>query len=277
MQWQDDLRELDARLAAGRMSAGEHRRRRDEVLAEASSTTGRIPGSAFQSAVPPQPGWPPPNDVPQALPVPQPHFDGEAVFTTATPQRGPGRLVVVAVVAAIAVGAAVWWAVSRGDKPEAAAPVAVSPAAELVVKLPALPGTVVSQPAVLPATLGPQLGLYARGVAPEDSSGLVNTATADGPRSLVVNVLDNGAGQDRTAQALGYAKASGWVVAPAPEGTSGVEVVRTVHPTVQLYRGIYRSTRWTVLVTATGAADDEGFRAYFESVLDRTRATLPVG
>ncbi|MGH3622016.1 MAG: hypothetical protein ACRDQ5_09530 [Sciscionella sp.] len=38
MSWQDDLRQLDAELSAGEISIDEHRRRRDDLLATASST-----------------------------------------------------------------------------------------------------------------------------------------------------------------------------------------------------------------------------------------------
>ena len=39
MSWQDDLRRLDADLAAGRIEPAAHRKQRDELLAQASGST----------------------------------------------------------------------------------------------------------------------------------------------------------------------------------------------------------------------------------------------
>ncbi len=43
MNWQDELRELDSALAGGELSANEYRKRRDEILAAASSPQPRAP------------------------------------------------------------------------------------------------------------------------------------------------------------------------------------------------------------------------------------------
>ncbi|WP_410637843.1 hypothetical protein [Amycolatopsis sp. lyj-346] len=72
MSWQDDLRRLDADLAAGRIEPAAHRKQRDELLAQASGSTVaspvpsplRRPATAWQSknpAVPPQRQEMPPN------------------------------------------------------------------------------------------------------------------------------------------------------------------------------------------------------------------------
>ncbi len=99
MSWQDELRQLDVELAAGRIGHAEHRRKRDELLAEASGGTMpspvpsplRRPGGEWHSANPaarpielptvtvpqppeyrqhhqPQPGYAPP---PPPLPRPE--------------------------------------------------------------------------------------------------------------------------------------------------------------------------------------------------------------
>ncbi|MEV7549726.1 hypothetical protein AB0N89_08895 [Amycolatopsis sp. NPDC089917] len=60
MSWQDELRALDVELAAGRIGHAEHRRKRDELLAEASGGTMpspvpsplRRPGGEWHSANP---------------------------------------------------------------------------------------------------------------------------------------------------------------------------------------------------------------------------------
>ncbi|HET6286057.1 MAG TPA: hypothetical protein VFG15_04805 [Amycolatopsis sp.] len=60
MSWQDELRQLDVELAAGRVGHAEHRRKRDELLAEASGGTMpspvpsplRRPGGTWHSTNP---------------------------------------------------------------------------------------------------------------------------------------------------------------------------------------------------------------------------------
>ncbi|SES48865.1 hypothetical protein [Actinokineospora terrae] len=268
MQWQDTLRDLDDRLSSGEIDAAEHRRLRDEALAEASGTTRRvpIPSSAFLPRRELSPA--------RALELGERgrFVDGESLFVESEGRRGKVALGVVA--AAAVVGVAVWW-FSGSTEP---APVAAPPpptanrADELARGLPKLPGTVRSQPSVLPVSVGPQLGLYGPEVPNAGSSGLVNAASTDGPRSLTVNVLDNGGGPDRAKDILAYAAATGWANDTAPEG---VQIVRTGQGGTQHYRAVYRSGTWTVLVTATSKDDDVSFRAYFDSVLARTLLALP--
>lgn len=60
MAWQDELKNLDGELSAGRITSDEHRRRRDEILATASSSAVGIrrpvtrPVQPAQAAEPPQ-------------------------------------------------------------------------------------------------------------------------------------------------------------------------------------------------------------------------------
>jgi len=79
MSWQDELRLLDVELAAGRIGHAEHRRKRDELLAEASGGTMpspvpsplRRPGGAWHSTNPAaRPVEPPTVTVQQAQPQP---------------------------------------------------------------------------------------------------------------------------------------------------------------------------------------------------------------
>ncbi|MFD9888591.1 hypothetical protein ACFWY9_04585 [Amycolatopsis sp. NPDC059027] len=89
MSWQDELRRLDAELAAGRLGQAEHRRLRDDLLAEASGRTVpspvasplRHPGNTWHSTNPAAPPpearpWPPApvHQQPPSQPTPaQPH------------------------------------------------------------------------------------------------------------------------------------------------------------------------------------------------------------
>lgn len=54
MTWQDELRQLDEELAAGRLSAEDYRRRRDELLSQSASTSARpaTPPQVEQPAAP---------------------------------------------------------------------------------------------------------------------------------------------------------------------------------------------------------------------------------
>lgn len=72
MSWQDDLRQLDTALAEGRISADDYRRRRDELLASATSAAQPQPqqpgpfGQPFRWEAQ-QPGSAPPSDATQVV------------------------------------------------------------------------------------------------------------------------------------------------------------------------------------------------------------------
>jgi hypothetical protein len=74
VSWQDELRQLDEELAAGRIGAEQYRARRDQVIAAAANPTGAQPPSAAESTtmIPPvggQPGNGPQADNPEATQV----------------------------------------------------------------------------------------------------------------------------------------------------------------------------------------------------------------
>lgn len=92
MSWQDELRQLDVELAAGRVGHAEHRRKRDELLAEASGGTMpspvpsplRRPGGAWHSTNPAaRPVEPPAATVQQHQPFQQtqPYQQVQPVYT----------------------------------------------------------------------------------------------------------------------------------------------------------------------------------------------------
>ncbi len=264
MQWQDNIRDLDEQLAAGDIDIAEHRRLRDEALAEAASGTNRrTTSSAFlpQRTAGQQ----------RRTQVDQPQTDGEAVFTE-QPKRRIGVIAVGVVVVAAAVGAGVW--LFSGDKAEEKPQAEATAAEKLAKQFPALPGTVWSPPTVLPVTVGVQLDLYGSDLSAKGSTGLVNAASTDGPRSLTVNALDNGGGPDRAVDALRYAIDEGWLTESAP---NDVQLVRTGRGGVQYLRAIYQSGNWTVLVTVESTKVDKDLRAYLDTVLAKTEAALPAG
>lgn len=136
MNWQDTLRRLDADLAAGRISAAEHIKRRDQVLAEAAS--GRPPQTDPDSTLvirvaPPRP--------PQWLDRQRPpSLDGAAVFATARRPRGKGSAVAVLAVLALVAGGVWWFAAGTGDTGSAATPPTTTAAQVAQPTIPDLPG-----------------------------------------------------------------------------------------------------------------------------------------
>lgn len=121
MSWQDELRLLDVELAAGRIGHAEHRRKRDELLAEASGGTMpspvpsplRRPGGTWHSTNPaarpvepptvtvqqPQPVYTPPAETKPAIPriadhkttAPSPADINPTVYLRAEPPPVKGR------------------------------------------------------------------------------------------------------------------------------------------------------------------------------------------
>ncbi len=92
MTWQDDLRELDRELAAGTISRGEHRRRSEDVLAEASgapplaATPPPAPsGTGSEDTVGPE-AEPAAPDTPDSGPMPE---AGPTSEPEPTPEPGP--------------------------------------------------------------------------------------------------------------------------------------------------------------------------------------------
>ncbi len=83
MSWQEDLRRLDADLAAGRIEPGLHRKQRDELLAQASGSTVpspvpsplRRPGAPTWHSTNPAYGQQPPPPPPQRVQAPQPRSE----------------------------------------------------------------------------------------------------------------------------------------------------------------------------------------------------------
>ena len=81
MSWQDDLRRLDADLAAGRLEPAVHRKQRDELLAQASGSTVPSPvpsplrrpgGNTWHSA---NPAYGQPEQPPHRVQAPQPRSE----------------------------------------------------------------------------------------------------------------------------------------------------------------------------------------------------------
>jgi hypothetical protein len=153
MSWQDELKSLDNELSAGRIPAEEYRRRRDELLAAASSNPVSLrriqrkqpvsianafngeskdpdtppqriqqPAAAWRAEAPPQANGPHPG---QAAPPVLPKQGAEVFAPGGGPRKARKwpRIVVAVVVLALIAGGVWWFVVSPGSSPQAAAPV----------------------------------------------------------------------------------------------------------------------------------------------------------
>lgn len=282
MRWQDTLRELDAQFAAGALSADQHRRMRDEVLAEASGTVSLSAAPPLAVTEPARPPIAPPApermDVPRFSPSLSESIDGRSLFANTASKRGRLTPLLVIIGLALAAGG-VWFYLTRSTAADEvnSPPPRVEQSATLANRLPKLPGTVIVAPAVLPAAVGIQFGFYPPAVAQGvsgSSAGLANVAATDGPTAITANLLDNAAGPDRTAEVVAHATAGGWQLAKAPDFEARVSVVQSVSGEIQLYRAVYKSDRSTVIITTAGPRTDQA-RPAFDAIVEHALADLP--
>ncbi|VVJ23607.1 Uncharacterised protein [Amycolatopsis camponoti] len=100
MSWQEELRRLDSELAEGRIEPAEHRKQRDELLAQASGSTVpspvpsplRRPGDTWRSANPASHPGPPPQRMESprpAVPHQKPHPPWQRTGLPATVNASP--------------------------------------------------------------------------------------------------------------------------------------------------------------------------------------------
>lgn len=79
MSWQEALRRIDGDLAAGKLSKEQYALRREELLAEASSTTAEQPSQAPDQQ----------ETTPAPVPPPQPQVPAKDLLTTSRPMTAP--------------------------------------------------------------------------------------------------------------------------------------------------------------------------------------------
>lgn len=147
MDWHEEIRGLDAALGRGEISAAEHRKRRDEVLAEASGGANgpRLLHQPGQVAAPPAPEHTVVIDAARAAGHPQDEpqhpprsdrswsgpIDGADIFSV-QPKSGTGRRVrtsVMVLIGLAVVGAGLWWFLLGNDRASSAPPPAPASAA----------------------------------------------------------------------------------------------------------------------------------------------------
>ncbi|SDJ42600.1 hypothetical protein SAMN05192558_11931 [Actinokineospora alba] len=145
MDWHEEIRRLDTALSRGEITAAEHRKRRDEVLAEASGGASgpRLLHRPGQVAAPEAPEHTVVIDAAQAAGNPQPELhhpprsdrswsgpiDGADVFSVQS-KSGTGRGVLTSMVVLLGlaiVGAGLWWFLLGNDRASSAPPPASAP------------------------------------------------------------------------------------------------------------------------------------------------------
>jgi hypothetical protein len=284
----DDTQVVHATVAAGQ----DEQSRTESITPPRPATRDRTPVSAAEPP-PPIPG--PPGLAPEAArwsPGAAPSWSGpalsEAVFATAGTSRKRKTLAVaLAVVVALAIAAAaVWWFVLRNEEPTAApaadgGTVSSMPdaAVEVIGKLAPLPGTAVGKPALLPSSVGAQLGLYPPDlVATVDQAGgvgLVNAASVHDAENYTINALDSPDPAAALAAVIEHGKKTGWTQAAGGGLPASVTVLEAGPPGQRLYRAVYRADRWTVIVSGAAATSDQDFRAAFDETVNGVLTSLP--
>jgi hypothetical protein len=278
VDWQQALSDLDGRLARGEVSASEHRRRRDEILAEASSVAGRSQTRApwETTAAPPRDFTRPPDTPPVAL-------DGMEVFGAARPARKPWVAGVVLLAVLAVVGGGIWWMAFRGDTAAAgAAPTTTAAPVALADRVPTPQGVPNDNNATMTvdgAIAGKLLSqhdadLYrAHGVTEvvyrgsrSDNVGLLVMAAKTSSQADAVAVAD---GVHKHLVEVGFVDIA---------GTRPVSFGRT-DARFATIGSVYRSGQVSVLVSVSAdpKQDPARLRAEFDSLLKTVTNALPEG
>lgn len=311
MSWQEELNRLDEELSAGRMDSDEHRRRRDELLAAASSNpvVHRVPHPSRplsgdtvpalddadvtqQVIMPPTrqagPRWQATPPAPQIIkPLDPPPIQGSEIFNlsaTGGPRSGRRwpRFVIAVVVLAIVAGA-VWWFAFR-PKDNTAAP--TSTAEFSIDKLPSpAPDIPLSTSGVLTVDQAQISNL----IVPDEASYLTQggaqkifyrSATAGNMTYAIYAVQTK---DPATARALAGKMVDRGIrmsmqAATVPDLPAGVTVTKVFGPKSAIYEAVYSSDRMAIrlLMLQTGANNEHQLETATQHAVATTVKSVPV-
>ncbi|MET0133878.1 MAG: hypothetical protein ABW215_09830 [Kibdelosporangium sp.] len=296
MAWQDELNSLDEELSSGRIQADEYRRRRDELLAAASSNPvglrrihrqqqqsiadafnsdqGEVTQqvdvkSNWQSRPPdrnvaPMAAQPPP---PRNNQPPQP-MQGSEVFGLAVNAPGKSRRwprFVIAVVVLALVAGGTWWFAFR-DRSAPATDTAAQQSGEFTLdRVPLPPDVPLSTAGVLTVD---QAQVYTL-VLPDEASYLKEggaekifyRSAASGNLTFLtfaVQTKDSATARGLAEKMVGRGKDKGMVDAPVAGTPDGVVTTKVLGPKSAIYEAAYASDRMAVrLVVIQGGPNQE--------------------
>jgi len=298
--WEDDLRRLDADLAAGKINRDVHRRLTDDVLARESSVVAAGP-KRRQSALPRPPAAP--QAAPPARPanasVPPAVARGTYVRPAPAPQaahRPPQRAnrrarrtipLIGALLLVVVLGGAVgWWAwMHRSTTVGHPAPTIAPPdAAGVLARLPALPGTPLASNTATPTGNGVGLGIYPMSevavLAGEGTGQLVLRSAEQANHNFAV-VAIRSTDPAGTLRVVGQYQRQLGLKATNSAGLPGSVAVLSADLSGQtLVRAVYNSGSWTIVAEASSAdlpADIGTLAEEFNRMAQSVVAALPPG
>jgi hypothetical protein len=308
MAWQDELNSLDQELSSGRIRAEEYRRRRDELLAAASSNPVSLRrlhrqqqpsiANAFQpevEGVPPQVDltqaqWeakPPSPQRTQALNAgPVPPVRGDEVFglaIDATAKRRKWPQFVVAIVVLALVAGAVWWFALRDTTPDNA-PAAAPTTGLSLDKVPNPTDVPLSTAGVLTVDQAQVYNLLKPDEAANLSTGGVEkiyyrgaTAGSVGYLVYAFQTKDSATGKQLSEKIVKFGKDTARQDAGVAGLPDGVTAAKLITQEAAIFDAVYPidSGAVRIVLLQTGQVDERQLSNSLKRAVDRTVQSLP--
>ncbi|RJQ74966.1 SHOCT domain-containing protein [Pseudonocardiaceae bacterium YIM PH 21723] len=285
MSWQEEIRELDDALAAGRLTPKEYEQKADEILSVASAAAKKKPDDPDKTQIVRHPGakpelrtsppaespFPPVDELSNWTNPDKRTLDGAEVFGGGNSRQPSGRGgIIIGFVVLVLIAAGVWWFVlnaTSGD--DSASDKTAKPATGQVVEgLTAQPYSDAEVQAFKQAGatgIGYNVSLLAQ--AGNVDSSLVTVNTKDAP-----------AAKELTAKLVDIYKAQKLVVVEKSGLPAGVTVLREVSANGVVHRAVYSSGGQVVRIGAVEKADTpvDAALAHFVTIVSETVKKAPV-
>lgn len=255
--WLDQLRRLDQALAAGEISAAQHRSKRDEILAEASSAQplmahpqagpGRSESPRQDHQHPVPASWPLP--APETAPALVTPGQAQAIFSTAqATSRKPWLAALGALLVLVLVAAGIWlWSFSGADP--VAGPTTTTQAPSRFTEL-RLPG----QADIRSGDMRLQQARQENLITAEEAALLIGlgvnkvtyVGSADKPYQFLAFSYPSADPGAQTEQIRSMQRDLGYTAVDVPDLPDGLEAVRWSNTRASQLRLTYTSTSATV-------------------------------